>query len=707
MRRIVVLAILLGLMRLLQTFQVGTETAFHPLSLATFGFVLMAAYTLGQVATGIQLPKITGYIITGLVFGPQVLNIFSSGVEDDLRVVNDLAIGLIALSAGAEMHLSGLKKIARSLLWIVAVKGLLILVLVTAAVFALSSHVPFLSGQPIGLILSVGMILGVLAIGTSPAATIAVISETGAKGRLADTTLGVAVAKDIVMVVLLALAIALTKTFAPDGQGFDVAILRDLAFELGLSLLAGAILGGVIIAYIKYLGGELWLFVVGTVFAITAISHQFHLEALLVFIIAGFVVQNVSKLGHDFIHLVEKVALPVYVVFFSVAGAGLDLISLRSVLPIALALVAVRLVAIYAGTGIATKIAGEPEAVRKNAWMAFVSQAGVVIGLLIIVENNLPGLGSEIRTLVMGTVAIHLLLGPILFKLALTRAGEVATAEPTLAAVETRGEAKVTRLPADIEEPIAELERQMLLAVAPLTAACVEGPIHLASAVSNWPDTPEREELDEQVAAYSVRPIDIALNRLWSQAHHAALEVPRQVSVPLEDHWYQSAATDSRWERWLKLGRRIRRTLGRLSGGESALYRVAPVRHLALYHIDGALTEDLVPVLAVISAQPALALRDGLGTVVNAPGEGDEIDEAGQARAVPRQLSPDEATRLLEKAVNGRFATLRDEMARVGTVALPAWKRRPSALHERARRARQRTSEKIESWEDYARSVVD
>jgi voltage-gated potassium channel len=134
---------------------------------------------------------------------------------------------------------------------------------------------------------------------------------------------------------------------------------------------------------------------------------------------------------------------------------------------------------------------------------------------------------------------------------------------------------------------------------------------------------------------------------------------------------------------------------------------VAPVRHLALYHIDGALTEDLVPVLAVISAQPALALRDGLGTAVNAPDEGDEIDEAGQARAVPRQLSPDEATRLLEKAVNGRFATLRDELARVGTVALPAWKRRPSALHERARRARQRTSEKIESWEDYARSVVD
>ena len=110
MRRFVVLAVLLGLMGLLQTLQVGTESTFHPLSLATFGFVLLAAYTLGQVAAGVQLPKITGYIITGLIFGPQVFNIFLSAVESDLRVVNDLAIGLIALSAGAEMHLSGSRR---------------------------------------------------------------------------------------------------------------------------------------------------------------------------------------------------------------------------------------------------------------------------------------------------------------------------------------------------------------------------------------------------------------------------------------------------------------------------------------------------------------------------------------------------------------------------------------------------------------------
>ena len=92
MRRLVVLALLLGLMTLLQTLQVAGDAPFSALSLATFGFVLLAAYTLGQVSSSAGLPKITGYIVTGLVFGPQVLNVFSTDVTADLRLVNDLAI---------------------------------------------------------------------------------------------------------------------------------------------------------------------------------------------------------------------------------------------------------------------------------------------------------------------------------------------------------------------------------------------------------------------------------------------------------------------------------------------------------------------------------------------------------------------------------------------------------------------------------------
>ncbi len=705
MRRFVVLAILLGLMTLLQALQAGSDAPFNPLSLATFGFVLLGAYTLGQVAASVQLPKITGYIVTGLVFGPQIFNIFSSAVEADLRVVNDLAIGLIALSAGAEMQLSGLKRIARSLLWIVLLKGTLILVSVVAVVFALASFVPFLAGQSPALVLSVGMILGVLAIGTSPAATIAVISETGAKGRLADTTLGVAVAKDIVMVVLLAVGVALARTFSAGGHGFEIGILGELALDLALSLAAGGILGAVIIAYIRYVGAELWLFVIGIIFAMTAIAHEFHLEALLVFIVAGFVVRNASSLGHDFLHLVEKVALPVYVVFFSVAGAGLDLSSLGSFLLVALAIVVTRLVAIYVGTAAATRLAGEPEPIRRYVWLSFVSQAGVVIGLSIIVENNLPGLGSEIRTLVMGTVAIHLLLGPVLFKMALTRAGEVrgvdaTDEEPKPDALEEVEEVPLGTLPEDLASPIAALERTVEAGLQELAATASAYPLRVASELRGWPAD---EAVDPEGALEEewARHFTIAVHRFWSAIHRAALDAPRQISVPLEERWFRRGKWDSTAERWIKRHRRLRRALKRLSGAEPVLHRSVPVRSLALYHLDNALAEDLETALARIAAEPALTLRDGL-RAHHAPGVGGEAGAPSDAgAAVPDPLE------LLGPVVASRFKKLRRELLSIGTAELRAGRRRPSSLHDRSRRARKRTEEAIAAWDGLARAVVE
>ncbi len=712
MRRFVVLALLLGLMALLQTLQVTVDAPLNPLSLATFGFVLLAAYTLGQVAANLQLPKITGYIVTGLLFGPQILNIFSSAVEADLRVVNDLAIGLIALSAGAEMHLPGLKRIARSLFWIVFLKGLLILVAVMATVYALAPFLPFLADQPTGLVLSVGMILGVLAMGTSPAATIAVISETGAKGRLADTTLGVAVAKDIVMVVMLALAIALARTFSPDGHGFEIAILGDLAFELGLSLAAGAILGLLIIGYMRFVNAELWLFVVGITFAMTAMAHQFHLEALLVFIVAGFVVQNFSTLGHDFVHLVEKVALPVYVVFFSVAGAGLDLGALQSVLLVALALVGVRLVAIYVGTAAATRIAGEPDNVRRYAWLSFVSQAGVVIGLSIIVENNLPGLGAEIRTLVMGTVAIHLLVGPVLFKVALSRAGEIPSTARDKEEVDESPDddaesAPARRLPTELADPIDALEKQVMEGLEALAKVANEGPLHLGQAVKSWP-TDDRARKEDLLAQTSwSREMNIVTQRFWSTVHAAALAAPRQVGVPLEDKWFEKARWDTGSERWAKRGRRFRRVLKRLSGTDPELYRSVPVRAMALYHIDNALAVDLRPVVATLAAQPALVLRDGLRAAREATGRETPRKDPEARAAEPQALDHADAMAELVPVIERRFNILRRELAEVGTASLPAGKRRPSGLHERADRARAQTTEAVGSWRGLADSVVE
>ncbi len=709
MRRLVVLALLLGLMALLQTLQVGSDATLNPLSLATFGFVLLAAYTLGQVTAGAGLPKITGYIVTGLVFGPQVFNVFSGAVAEDLRVVNDLAIGLIALGAGAEMQLANLRKIAKSLAAIIVIKGLLILAAVTGAVWALSGFIPFLAGQPTGLVLSVGMILGVLAIGTSPAATIAVISETGAKGRLADTTLGVAVGKDIVMVVLLALAIALVGTFSPGGHGFETEILTDLVKELGLSLLAGVVLGVVIIAYMRYVGAELWLFLVAVVFAMTAVAHQLHLEALLTFIVGGFVVQNASTRGHDFVHLVETVALPVFVVFFSAAGAGIDLTALQAVGLVAVALVVVRLVAIWLGTKVATGLAGEPEEIRKNAWLAFVAQAGVVIGLVIIVEQRLPGIGTEIRALVMGMVAIHLLLGPVLFKLALGRAGEIA--QDRVAGPEAEEVPAGWDVPAPELAPLAEelswavdgLSDQMRSALDELAVAAEKGPVRVAAAIAaGGVEDPDARTM---LAAKWDDDLDAALQGFLDEAERLSLGAPKQLRVQLEEHWYRPARLDLGSERWRKRIRRVRRGIRRAVGAEPALHREVALRDLFLYHVKHAFTEDLQKPLSTLAAQPALTLRDAFGYSPPGNDELESDEEDGAAAGAFHHSQP--ASELLHLAWETRLRALKKDLALAGTAELPAGRRRPSRLRDRSTRARERMREASSVWRDLALSVVE
>jgi len=234
MRRVLIIGLLPLLMYALQFLQVEVEAPFNPKSLATLGFVLLAAYTFDEITNTFRLPKITGYIITGIMFGPHVINLFSTGVVSDLKLINELAIGLIALTAGGEMKLNELKIVAKTLSLIVLIKGLLILTVITLTVFAARPLIPFLAAEETLLVLSVGMIFGVLAIGTSPAATIAVINETESRGRLSNITLG-DLRSSLSTLTYLTNIDLLTKEIAEDSEyrfAINRLIYKPLAREL-------------------------------------------------------------------------------------------------------------------------------------------------------------------------------------------------------------------------------------------------------------------------------------------------------------------------------------------------------------------------------------------------------------------------------------------------------------------------------------------
>ena len=451
-RQITVIVLLLFGMAALYQFEQFAQQEFDPSGMLAFGFVVLASYTIGGLVGQIRLPHITGYLIAGLVFGPSFANalggfdlpppfdkgILNDDVIDQLSLLDTLAVALIALTAGGELKLESLKRGFRVISSILAAQLVSIGVLMTGFFWLISGAVPFialpgLQGLPMMAALAVGGMVASVSLATSPAATIAVIMESRAEGPMTRNVLSVVVLKDVIVVV--AFAVAQVVVAQQIGMGaIEGGIWAYLLNHIVFSILFGAlVVGGLMALYIRYVNQELLVFIVGVIYLVAFISDQLQWDSVLVFLAAGFGVSNFSKTGHRLIETVERLSLPVYVVFFTLAGAKLHLDELQQVALFAIALVAVRVFAIYSGTKLGARLGKADEATRTFGWMGFVSQAGVSILLAAIVGNNFGELGRSLETLIIGGVAINELIGPVLFKMGLGLAGEASGVRTSLA----------------------------------------------------------------------------------------------------------------------------------------------------------------------------------------------------------------------------------------------------------------------------------
>lgn len=468
MRRVVVLAVLLGVMLGLNALKIDHAAARDPLTLAAIGFVVLAAFTVAEAGTSIKLPRVTGYIVAGVVLGPSVLNVLSRQVVVEMQVFNTLALGLIAMAAGLELHVKGLVRLWRTLAATIVVKILVGVVLVGGAFVA---HEVWRSSAGLGTrqeIYAAALVLGTLSIGTSPAIVLAVVKESGAKGRLSELVLGAAVLKDLVVVVCLAIAVAVARTLLVPDATLDARVLVGVGRELGLSVAVGGVIGAALIAYLRFVRFEMLLFVAGLILVVAEVAKAWHLELLLVFIAAGFVVSNFSRFEHELMGAINLVSLPVFVVFFTIAGATIELGTMWRLLPLAAMLCLARVVTYFVASRAGGTLGGEGEVVRKNAYLAYLPQAGVTLGLVGVAATQLPTVGDALRSVGMAVVALNLLVGPIALRVGLRRSGEVEEeAENDLEAATAKGRqgsAEQLSLPADAAAELAKVRRGVELA---------------------------------------------------------------------------------------------------------------------------------------------------------------------------------------------------------------------------------------------------
>lgn len=393
------------------------------------GYLLLAAYLGGKSAKALGLPRITGYLVVGVLVGPYASALLQRDVLAAARVVEGIAVALIALAAGGELRIAWVKQNARRVAVLVALGMAMVWIGVFALLLLGRSWFPFLDGASFVEAVAIAIVFGAIAVSCSPMVTLAVLNENRADGPLSRTTLGVVILMDIAVIVLFAASLAAARSILGGEQG-GASLATVLARELGGSIVAGFVVGAGVILFLRTIGRDVAVFVLGLCYGISQLSDALHLEPLLVALAAGFVVENFSGgLGHRLIEGVERMALPIFALFFAVAGAKVDLGALATVGPLAVLVALVRAVLMRAGTRLGARLSGADPVVARDLWLGLISQAGVSLALAATVARAFPEWGGSLQAMVLAMIAVHELVGPVVFQRALARSGEIGRAE--------------------------------------------------------------------------------------------------------------------------------------------------------------------------------------------------------------------------------------------------------------------------------------
>jgi Kef-type K+ transport system membrane component KefB len=423
-RRFIILALLyLGVQLILPLGEQGHGSE----ALLTFGFLILAAYTVGELTSHLGLPKIVGYLFAGMAFGPSALSAVSATAVGRLAPVSDLAIALIAFLAGAELRWNDLRASGAKLLAMLGGEMLLSLLGIAATLVLLRQWIPFLATTSGAQFAAFVMLFSSIAIAHSPSVTVALLSETGARGPVARSTLGIVLLSDVAVVLLFTVAQTAARVIAPPSGMVDVPAPALVIWEIGGALLVGGAVGAVVALYLRFVHRELMLFTMLVTFFGASLAQATHVETLLTLMTAGFVAENLShsERSEAMRSALERSAAPVFVVFFALAGAQIAVREVVSALPVLLPLAVVRALMIWAGVRVGARWTHAEPLERRYVWMGLVSQAGVAIGLVTLVSSLYPEAGASMRTMLLSLIAVNQIVGPILFRRALSRAGEI------------------------------------------------------------------------------------------------------------------------------------------------------------------------------------------------------------------------------------------------------------------------------------------
>ena len=406
------------------------------------GAMLIACFYAGKLIKKTSLPSLIGYMLVGALFGPSFkqfgLELFTEPVRESLSFVTQIALGFVAFSIGSELSMKSLKRLGNGIVWIIFSESFAAFLVVTGLIYAVTRDLPM------------ALIFGSMAPASAPAGTVAIIHEYKAKGSLTQALYAVVGFDDGLAIIIFGFAAAVSKSLlmaeTPGhvSEGF-FHMLKAPTLEIILSIVVGTVLGFILCQLVRFIKNsrDMLIIVFGVITLATGLSMMWHLSLILTNMVVGFVLVNTRRES-----LVHKATAPlleimplIFVLFFCLAGAHLQIAALPSLGLIGVAYILGRSGGLIGGARLGAIFGHVEEKIKKYVGLGILSQAGVAIGLALIVNAEFAGLGAvtdgvshgsqigiKVITTITATCIVFEIVGPILAKYALGKAGELGKA---------------------------------------------------------------------------------------------------------------------------------------------------------------------------------------------------------------------------------------------------------------------------------------
>ncbi len=396
------------------------------------GLVLIIGYYSGKLANRLHLPRVSGYILAGMLMSPSILHIFPAHFVKSSDIVTDFALAMITYSIGGSLAIQRIKKLGKSIVTITvfeAEMAFLAMIVGFTLILPFFFHVDT-TVEFIHVALPLALVIGAMASPTDPTATLAVIHEYSARGPLTTTLLGVAASDDALGIINYSVAIGIASALITGRHlnGFTLAVkpLIDILGSIAVGIAGGFLI--VKIAQAIRREGSVITVILGSLFLVFGASHALDLDPLLSTMTAGAIVVNISSNVEKMFEIIEKYYEEmVFTLFFVLSGSHIQIGVLLKAGLLVLAFVALRFMGKAMGVFIGGKLSGTSPNIYRYLWLGLIPQGGIVVGLALatVRRPEFHQYAPLVMNLILGTTALHELLGPIFSKLAIVKAGEI------------------------------------------------------------------------------------------------------------------------------------------------------------------------------------------------------------------------------------------------------------------------------------------